>query len=191
LAASGGLWACSITNSLDLEQYPMIPKATDVAEFKGFNVSNVEMYQTSRRTNYVDGTYLIEYNFYNEKAPTDRPFYFSYSIVKEASDFTALELMQDNIDAYAKSFEKKGFEVQERRDFDVIGDTHYCAEYYKKGFIGATVLVAKVNQHVVTVYVDWRLKDETSFMSEFINSYLKSLLSKGPAMERKGIMKSI
>lgn len=142
------------------------------------SLGRTEEYVEDKWTLFIDRTGMLEYQFDNENDPFHRWTIYTYILEIEASAEEAAQTLSNNVKAFSEALLEDGIQEIELRQFDLPGELHFVAEYQYEGEVFATLVVAQINNQVVTFFINAGQNELPGLIDRFLLPYLEYTANK-------------
>ncbi len=174
-----GTSSCKVYQDIPSDMSNHVPSISDLDNFyEDISVGFNQDYLEDKYTRFYDGTGMLEYSYDNEKDPFNRHTIYTYILEVEASASEAEATLAKNVEAFANALNHEGVTERELRKYDLPGELHFVAEYSFENKVFATLLVAQINNHVVTFFINSGDDEFPGLVDRFLLPYLEYTANK-------------
>lgn len=115
----------------------------------------------------------LEYSFDNSEDPFHRFTIYNYYIEVEADAEDARSMFESNVLEISKSLLDAEFAERELRSIELPGELHFAAEYKHPNGASSTLVVALINNYVVTFFLNGDQEEFPDLIGKFLLPYLE------------------
>lgn len=176
----GFLSSCKVYREIPLKLENQVPTIQDLENFYdtlslGFKDNFIEQ----KWTEIMGGPLgTLEYTFDNSDDPFHRFTIYNYYIEVEADAEDARAQFETNVLEISKTLLDAEFDEKELRKIELPGELHFAAEYQHPNGASSTLVVALMNNYVVTFFFNGDQNEFPELIEKFLLPYLEYTASK-------------